>query len=154
MSTTAMLDDKPAPINPAFNGRFLQALYHSNAFDGVFGEDQAIPERRKLKLSLTIADRMRYNNVLGAIKGFIIGASFFILSPVIPIYADYTSELRLKVEKPDGSSKHYSGYATGESEHYFFSHSEYYGDLTLQVSEAALRDLTAKLANDRGWLRR
>ena len=154
MSTTATVDDKPSLINPAFKDRLLQALRQSNAFTNVYGDDQSISERRKAKVALTIADRSKYNNVLGAIKGFVIGASFFTLSPFIPIYADYTTELRLRVEKPDGSYKQYTGYASGESEHFFFSHGDYYPDLTMQVTDAALRDLSAKLANDRVWLQR
>jgi hypothetical protein len=154
ISTTATVDDKPSMMNPTFKDRLLQALRQSNAFTNVYGDNQSMSEVRKVKLALTISERSTYNNVLGAIKGFIIGASFFTLSPFIPIYADYTTELRLRVERPDGSYRQYTGYASGESEHFFFSHGDYYPDLTMQVTDAALRDLSAKLANDRGWLQR
>lgn len=154
MLASATIDGTPTGINPLFKDRLLEALRQTNVFEKVYGDDQAIPETRKVRLALTTIERMDYNNVLGAIKGFFIGASFFVLSPFIPIYADYTTELRLQVEKPDGSQRQYTGYAAGESEHYFFSHGDYYPDLTKQVTEAALRDLSAKLANDRAWLQR
>jgi len=154
MYASATMDGTPTVINPPFKDRLLEALRQSNVFENVYGDDQAIPETRKVRLALTTTERMDYNNVLGAIKGFVIGASFFVLSPFIPIYADYTTELRLQVEKPDGSQRQYTGYAAGESEHYFFSHGDYYPDLTKQVTDAALRDLSAKLTNDRAWLQR
>jgi hypothetical protein len=154
VSTSATMDGKLTVMNSPFKDRLLQALRLLGAFSSVYGDDQPIPEKRKVKVSLNIAERLEYNNVLGAIKGFVIGASFFVLSPVIPIYADYTTELRLQVEKPDGRIRQYTGFASAESEPFFFSHGEYYADLTQQVTDAALRDLSAKLANDRMWLRR
>jgi hypothetical protein len=154
MYSSATMDGKPAMMTSLFKDRLLEQLRTSHSFTSVYGDDQALPERQKILLSVATAERMDYNNVLGAIKGFFIGASFFILSPVIPIYADYTTEIRLTVEKPDGSQRHYTGYASGESEHYFFSHGDYYPDLVRQVTDAALRDLSAKLIQDRGWLQK
>jgi hypothetical protein len=154
LSTFATTNGSLSVINPSFRERFVQSVRESGVFTAVYGDDQAILEKQKAKLSLNVSERFYYNNALGALKGFIIGASFFILSPFIPLYADYTIELRLKVEKPDGSYKEYTGYASAESEHFFFSHGEYYADLTTKVTDAALQDMSAKLANDREWLRR
>jgi hypothetical protein len=154
MNSSATIDGKPAVMASSFKDRLLEELRRTQNFKAVYGDDQAIPERQKIRFAVAVAERMNYNNALGAIKGFFIGASFFILSPFIPIYADYTTELRLTVEKPDGSQRDYTGYATGESEHYFFSHGDYYPDLVRQVTDAALHDLSAKMANDRVWLQK
>ncbi len=86
------------------------------------------------------------------VKGFLIGASFLVLAPVIPVYLEYTTTLTVRVEKPDSSSRDYSVSATVEGECYFFSIKGCRDELPFHGFNTASREIMTRMAADRAWL--
>lgn len=62
--------------------------------------------------------------------------------------------MRLRFEKPDGSSREYFASTKGESKHYFFDHSTYFNIMASKVTEANLQSLSAQILADQQWLQR
>jgi hypothetical protein len=86
------------------------------------------------------------------VKGFLVGASFLVLAPVIPIYLEQTTTLTVRVQKPDSSSRDYSVSATVEGECYFFSIKGCRSELPFHGFNAAARELMTRMAAERAWL--
>jgi hypothetical protein len=82
-------------------------------------------------------------------KGFVIGASMFLLSPVIDLDYDYAAEANLELGRWDGQIKRYTARSAG-TVHYtvFAATPTMIGELKGQVTEACLTDLMDQLIRD------
>jgi hypothetical protein len=82
-------------------------------------------------------------------KGFLIGASMFLLSPVIDLGYDYAAEATLELGRWDGQVKRYKARSTGTAHYTVFAATPtMIGELKGQVTEACLTDLIDQLIRD------
>lgn len=82
-------------------------------------------------------------------KGFIIGASMFLLSPVIDLDYDYATQASLELERWDGQLKRYEARSAGAVHYKLFGATPIMIDeLKGRVTEACLNDLMAQLVQD------
>lgn len=82
-------------------------------------------------------------------KGFVIGASMFLLSPVIDLGYDYAAEASLELGRWDGQIKRYKARSAGTAHYTVFAASPtMIGELKGQVTEACLTDLMDQLIRD------
>ncbi|MBI3806442.1 MAG: hypothetical protein HY281_02860 [Nitrospirae bacterium] len=82
-------------------------------------------------------------------KGFLIGASMFLLSPVIDLGYDYAAEASLELGRWDGQVKRYKARSAGTAHYTVFAASPtMIGELKGQVTEACLTDLIDQLIRD------
>jgi hypothetical protein len=82
-------------------------------------------------------------------KGFVIGASMFLLSPVIGLDYDYAVEASLELGRWDGQVKRYTARSAGTAHYTVFAASPtMIGELKGQVTEACLTDLMDQLIRD------
>ena len=82
-------------------------------------------------------------------KGFVIGASMFLLSPVIDLDYDYAAEASLELGRWDGQIKRYTARSAGTAHYTVFAASPtMIGELKGQVTEACLIDLMDQLIRD------
>ena len=82
-------------------------------------------------------------------KGFLIGASMFLLSPVIDLDYDYAAEASLELGRWDGQVKRYTARSSGTAHYTVFAATPaMIGELKGQVTEACLTDLMDQLIRD------
>ncbi len=84
-----------------------------------------------------------------AFKGFVIGASMFLLSPAIELTYDYAAQATLELERWDGEVKRYAAQSAGTARYNLFGATPLMIDeLKGQVTEACLTQLIDQLVND------
>ena len=82
-------------------------------------------------------------------KGFVIGASMFLLSPVIGLDYDYAAEASLELGRWDGQVKRYTARSAGTAHYTVFAATPtLIGELKGQVTEACLTELMDQLIQD------
>jgi hypothetical protein len=84
-----------------------------------------------------------------AFKGFVIGASMFLLSPAIELAYDYAAQATLELERWDGEVKRYAARSAGTARYNLFGATPIMIDeLKGQVTEACLAQLIDQLVTD------
>jgi hypothetical protein len=82
-------------------------------------------------------------------KGFVIGASMFLLSPVLELNYDYAAQASLELERWDGQVKRYEARSSGTAHYNVFGATPMLiGQLKGQVTEVCLTDLMDQLVRD------
>lgn len=82
-------------------------------------------------------------------KGFVIGASMFLLSPAIELDYDYAAQATLELERWDGQVKRYTAQSSGTAHYNLFGATPIMIDeLKGQVTEACLNQLMDQLVGD------
>ncbi|NJN36264.1 MAG: hypothetical protein HC794_03410 [Nitrospiraceae bacterium] len=84
-----------------------------------------------------------------ALKGIVIGASMFLLSPFIELDYDYTAQAHLELERWDGHVTHYEARSSGTAHYNLFGASPtVINELKGQVIETCLNSLMNQLVQD------
>ena len=84
-----------------------------------------------------------------ALKGIVIGASMYILTPFLPLEYDYAAHLSLELERWDGQIKRYESQAAGTARYQLFGATPIMIDeLKGHVTERCLTDLARQIAHD------
>lgn len=148
-----------APLDPsiAFDQRVLIALRETQLFSHLIypGHGQPTLEGQKhvtarLSVSETV-DRYAGNN---AFKGFVVGASMFLLTPLLPLKYSYASQMTLDLQRWDGDTRHYTADSHGTIHYQLFSATPLLTEeLKGQVTERCLNALMVQLVNDAGFYR-
>ncbi|BCA53192.1 exported protein of unknown function [Nitrospira sp. KM1] len=85
-------------------------------------------------------------------KGFLIGASMFLLSPAIGLEYDFAAHVTLELERWDGQVKRYEANSAGTAHYSLFAASPIMIDeLKGQVTEACLGQLMSQMVRDTGF---
>jgi hypothetical protein len=104
----------------------------------------------RLSVSET-ADRHAGRN---AFKGFVVGASMFLLTPFLPLEYGYASQMTLELQRWDGERKHYTAASQGTAYYQLFGATPLLTEeLKGQVTERCLNDLMVQLVSDAGFYR-
>jgi hypothetical protein len=110
------------------------------------GADKAVAAR------ITVEETIDPRAGEAAWKGFIIGASMFLLSPAIELDYAYAARTTLELERWDGEVKRYEARSTGTAHYNLFGATPIVLDeLKGQVTEACLTDLVDQLVRDTGF---
>ena len=84
-----------------------------------------------------------------ALKGIVIGASMYILTPFLPLEYDYAAHLSLELERWDGQIKRYESQAAGTARYQLFGATPVMIDeLKGHVTERCLADLVRQVVHD------
>lgn len=82
-------------------------------------------------------------------KGIVIGASMFLLAPVIPLQYDYATHMTLELERWDGELKRYESQSAGTAHYHLFGATPIMLDeLRGYVTESCLTALMEQLVKD------
>jgi len=109
------LNGSSSNVNPSFEQRFVGRLQEAGIFTdviGIIGRERQSAEPH-YNLFLKTSEIQHFDRFGNAVKGFFVGLSLFVLSPVLP--ADYGHEvsMTLIVQKPNGDERKY--YASAEA---------------------------------------
>ncbi|HEU4683289.1 MAG TPA: hypothetical protein VFS39_02140 [Nitrospira sp.] len=84
-----------------------------------------------------------------AFKSLVIGASMFLLTPLLPLHYDYTVQLTLELERWDGTVKQYRARSGGTARYHLFGATPILvEELSGQVTESCLAALMQQVAED------
>lgn len=149
----AKLTQNGAPQNPSveLDRRLLGSLQSLNLFSHLALAEQTpfIADEKTVVARLSIDDTIDSHPGEAAWKGFAIGTSMFLLSPVMDFHYDYGTHLTLELERWDGTVKTYHAESSGTARYNLFSTSpSMIAELKGHVVEAGLTDLLHQLVKD------
>jgi hypothetical protein len=103
----------------------------------------------------TVRARLQFDEAIDshagstALKGIVIGASMYILTPFLPLEYEYAAHLSLDLERWDGQIKHYESRSAGSARYHLFGATPVMIDeLKGHVTETCLFDLANQIAQD------
>jgi len=152
MDTFRMLQNG-APQNPSseVERRLLNSVQETRLFSTLIplGGDFSSLSDKVVTARITLDETIDPHSGAAAWKGFVIGASMFLLSPVIELDYDYAAQASLELERWDGQVKRYEARSAGTAHYNLFGASPIMIDeLKGQVTEACLSELMDQLVRD------
>ncbi|MDF0644491.1 MAG: hypothetical protein P0111_10695 [Nitrospira sp.] len=142
-----------SPQNPSqdTDRRFLGSLREIGLFSRLDSTENigASTQGKTIHARLVINEAVDPHSGAAAWKGIVIGASMFLLTPVIPLEYDYTSHMTLELERWDGQIKRYEGRSAGTSRFHLFGATPLMIDeLKGLVTESCLTVVMEQLVQD------
>lgn len=138
-----------APL--AIERQVLGALEATHLFSQHFQSGYARPASNQalVTIRLSMDNHVEPHAGEAAWRGFVIGASMFILAPVISLDYDYRTQMALEVERWDGQTKHYTASASGAAHYHLFGASPHVIDeLKGRVTDNCLAALLDQIVRD------
>jgi hypothetical protein len=150
---TVRLSQNGAPLATptALERQVLGAFEATQLFSQYFqsGYEQPAPHEPRVTIRLRIDNHVDPHPGEAAWSGFVIGASMFLLSPVIWFDYDYGTEMVLEVERWDGQLKQYTASSYGSAHYYLFGASPHViEELKGTVTDNCLTFLLDQLVRD------
>ena len=142
-----------APQNPSteVERRILHTMQETHLFSTLvpLGGNVASLGDKQVTARITFDETIDPHSGAAAWKGFVIGASMFLLSPVIELDYDYAAQASLELERWDGQVKRYEARSAGTAHYNLFGATPIMiGELKGQVTEACLTELMEQLVRD------
>lgn len=134
-----------------FERQVIDSLQDTNLFSQLLRSGYGqLPEGDKFVTGrLSVEATVEPHAGEAAWKGFVIGASMFLLSSVIPLEYEYASTMTLELERWDGATTQYTATSKGAAFYYLFGASPLLvEELKGQVTEVCLTDLIQQLVKD------
>jgi hypothetical protein len=142
-----------APQNPSteVERRILHTMQETRLFSTLvpLGGNVASLGDKQVTARIIFDETIDPHSGAAAWKGFVIGASMFLLSPVIELNYDYAARASLELERWDGQVKRYEARSAGTVHYNLFGATPIMiGELKGQVTEACLTELMEQLVRD------
>ena len=132
--------------------RILGSLADMGLFSYLVSANTAAPMTGEHKL---VRARLQFDEAVdphaggAALKGIVIGASMYLLTPFLPLEYGYSAHLTLELERWDGQVKRYESQSAGSVRYHLFGATPIMIDeLKGHVTEVCLTDLTKQIVND------
>lgn len=145
------LNGAPQNPSPDLERRILNSVQETRLFSTLVpsGEAPVSLDRNSVNARIVFDETIDPHAGQTALKGFIIGASMFLLSPVIELDYDYSARATLDLERWDGQVYHYEARSSGTAHYNLFGATPIMIDeLKGQVTEACLAELMNHLILD------
>jgi hypothetical protein len=142
-----------APQNPSaeIERRILNTVQETRLFSTFVPLGGPVPSlgEKVVAARITFNETIDPHSGAAALKGLVIGASMFLLSPVIELDYGYAAQANLELERWDGQVKRYEARSAGTAHYNVFGATPIMiGELKGQVAEACLTDLMDQLVRD------
>lgn len=142
-----------APQNPSaeVERRILNTVQETRLFSTLvpLGGKVASLGDKAVTARITFDETIEPHSGEAAWKGFLIGASMFLLSPAIELHYDYAAKATLELERWDGQVKRYEAQSAGTAHYNLFGATPLMiGELKGEVTEACLTSLMDQLVRD------
>jgi len=148
-----------APLDPSveFERRVVSALRETQLFSQLIYPDYDQPPlegQKYVAARLLVSETADRHAGRNAFKGFVVGASMFLLTPFLPLEYGYASQMTLELQRWDGETKHYTAASQGTAYYQLFGATPLLTEeLKGQVTERCLNDLMVQLGSDAGFYR-
>jgi hypothetical protein len=137
-----------------FQKRFLNHLKEKKIFGSVIDSMPTPMPVKYTLLDLTVNENKDAHRGGAFAKGFFIGLTLLLLSPVLEFQFDFESEMTLTVTKSDGQSRQYHAKGNGTADYKFFSDAgRAVTELASKVTTNNLNSLTNQLSKDADFFR-
>ncbi len=155
--TSLTVSQNGAAIAPAsdIEHRVLDTLADTQLFSRLIypGYTEAAPADPFVRAKLSVATFPEPHAGAAAWKGIVIGASMFLLAPVLPLEYDYGARMTLEVELEDGTTHRYLAAAEGTARYHLFGATHLATEeLQGQVLDSCLAQLRRELVKDRQFV--
>ena len=141
----------PHNPSPEIERRFLHTMQETRLFSTLIplGGTPAAPGDKVIAAQIAVEETIDPHSGEAAWKGFVLGVSMFLLSPVIELHYDYAAQATLELERWDGQVKRYEARSSGTAHYNLFGATPILIDeLKGHVTEACLNDLMNQLVRD------
>jgi hypothetical protein len=131
--------------------RVLSSLADIGLFSYLTSANTAIPAagQKTVRARLLFDEAVDPHAGGAALKGIVIGASMYLLTPFLPLEYGYGAHLTLELERWDGQIKQYESRSSGLARYHLFGATPIMIDeLKGLVTETCLTDLARQLVND------
>ncbi len=131
--------------------RILSSLADIGLFSHLASANTAAPTsgEKMVRARLFFDEAIEPHAGGAALRGILIGASMYILTPFLPLEYDYAAHLTLELERWDGQIKHYESESAGTARYHLFGATPIMIDeLKGHVTESCLLELARQIAND------
>lgn len=136
-----------------FHKRFVANLKDARVFESVVSDMPATKPEKYVNLSLAVNENQDTNQGANVAKGFFIGLSLYLLTPVLPLSYDFESEMLLNATRWDGKSKQYSAKGNGSASYQLFANARMAGsEVRAKVTNNNLNALMNQLVQDTDFL--
>lgn len=138
MSIQVELNGSVTNVNPTFEQRFIGRLQEAGIFQdvvGILGREKR-SEDPHYNLFLKVSEIQHFDRAGNFVKGFFVGITLFLLSPVLPYDYGHEVNFTLTAQKPNGVEKKY--YATA------YASAIYTGTHELTAKQKAMSDAMEK----------
>ena len=142
-----------APQHPSsgLERRILNHVQETRLFSALvpLGARPVSPEGKMVNARITFEETIDPHSEHTALKGILVGASMFLLSPIIELDYDYAANASLELERWDGQITSYEARSAGAAHYNLFGATPIMIDeLKGRVTEACLAELMSQLAQD------
>ena len=141
----------PQNSSPEAEQRILGSLSEIGLFSHLTSSTAALPVsgEKTVRARLLFDEAIDPHSGGAALKGIVIGASMYILTPFLPLEYDYAAHLSLELERWDGQIKRYESQSAGTARYHLFGATPIMIDeLKGHVTERCLTDLARQIVND------
>lgn len=150
---TFRMSQNGTPQHPSSEAerRVLNAVQETRLFSTLIplGGAATSTEGKTVTARITFDETIDSHSGPTALKGIVIGASMFLLSPFIELDYDYTAQAHLELERWDGHITHYDARSSGTAHYNLFGASPVViNELKGQVIETCLNALMNQLVHD------
>lgn len=140
---------------PELERRVLDRLAQTGLFGRLLYPAYAVdpPSREHIRATLTVDTHNDPHSGGAAFKGIVIGASMFLLTPLLPLEHEYGATMTLEVKRSDGTSHRYQAQAQGTAYYHLFGATPLaIEELRAEVIETCLAHLERDLVKDREFV--
>lgn len=133
-----------------FERRVLSHLDRAHLFSYLTHEATGPPpDQQHVRARLTVKETAEPHSGENAFKGFVVGASMFLLTPWLPFEYDFSAQMVLDIERWDGQAKRYLASSEGKAYFHLFGATPLtIPELEGRVTESCLTNLTQQLIAD------
>ena len=137
----------PTALERQILGAFEATKLFSQHFQS--GYTQPATNQPHVTIRLSMNNSVEPHAGDAAWSGFLIGASMFLLAPIVTLDYDYGTQMALEVERWDGQTKQYQAASSGTAHYHLFAASQHLIDeLKGQVTETCLTQLLDQVIRD------
>lgn len=153
------IEQNGAPLNPNadLDRRLVSALHDLGIFSHFLFPAHAQPplgDRKHVVARLSLRQTVDSHAGEAAVKGFLIGASMFLATPLLPMEYDYEAQMTLDLQRWDGQTRQYKASSKGTAYHHLFGATPMaIEELKGQVIERCLTALKDQLLKDARFYR-
>ena len=135
--------------------RVLDTLAETQLFSRLvypeYGASAPLDQHVRAKLSVALFPEPHAG--AAAWKGIVIGASMFLLTPVLPLEYEYGARMTLDLEHKDGRTHRYTAIAEGIAHYHLFGATHLAADeLEAKILETCLTQLQREIVKDRQFV--
>jgi len=148
-----IFDSQETNASVEFQKRLLRHIKGTGVFNSVTEEMPTVKPNRWVNFALKSNEAQDTNQGSNMVKGFFIGFTFWLLTPVLPLSYDFESDMTLNATRWDGKTKSYHAKGSGNAKYQLYANSAIAGnEVRAQITNNNINSLMSQLVQDADFL--